>query len=190
MGDSSAQNSAMISSLCAELDLLEAKIGQHCSTETAAKTVRQILGCYSNHSVVDPDIYVGQLVELLTGYPSCIVEALSDPKTGIVAFARFLPTPAQIKDHLDHQVRLLYDRRNRLAYRTQEHTDHFDQPKERYSAEEIRKKVDAFKRTLSRTQPNNDVRTSDHCRRMIERSQSKPGAAIAAFEKSKTKSAD
>jgi hypothetical protein len=56
-----------------------------------------LLGCYRTGEASDPQVYVAAVVAVLSDYPLDIVAAVTDPRTGIPAKLKWLPTIAEIK---------------------------------------------------------------------------------------------
>jgi hypothetical protein len=56
-----------------------------------------LLGCYRTGEANDPEIYLAAVVAVLSDYPIDIVAAVTDPRTGIPAKLKWLPTIAEIK---------------------------------------------------------------------------------------------
>lgn len=83
------------------IDALDGELNQPCSAEQATKAVRVILGSFPNRGTIDPDVYVRQIVILLTGYPSFVARKIAHPRDGIVSRNNFLPTLAEVKAFAD-----------------------------------------------------------------------------------------
>jgi hypothetical protein len=62
------------------------------------KAAQMLLGCYRTGDAHDPEIYVTAAVAVLSDYPLDIVNAVTDPRTGIPSRIKWLPTIAEIKD--------------------------------------------------------------------------------------------
>ena len=89
-----------------------------------AKYAKILLGCYRTGDANDPAIYSGAVIAVLSDYPIDVVAACVDPRTGLPAQSKWLPTVAEIKDfcearmrprRLEMQARRQIEERDRLA---------------------------------------------------------------------------
>ncbi len=71
-----------------------------CSQAAAAAAARRILGFYPTIPASDPKGFAAGLVQLLSTYPTAVIERAADPVSGIPSKVEFLNLAA-IRKHLD-----------------------------------------------------------------------------------------
>lgn len=67
-------------------------------TLEAAKAAKLLLGCYRKGDANDPEIYVQAVVSVLAEYPSEVIKAVCDPRYGLPAKSKWLPTVSEVKE--------------------------------------------------------------------------------------------
>lgn len=80
----------------------------------AAKCGKVLLGCYRTGDANDPEIYVRSVAAVLSEYPVEVMKAVCDPRFGLPAKSKWLPTIFEIKDACEAAM-APYDRRQREA---------------------------------------------------------------------------
>lgn len=70
-----------------------------------AKCAKVLLGCYRTGDANDPAIYSGAVIAVLSDYPLDVVRDVVDPRTGLPAHSKWLPTVAEIKDACEARMR-------------------------------------------------------------------------------------
>ena len=70
-----------------------------------ARYAKILLGCYRTGDANDPAIYSGAIIAVLSDYPLDVVAACVDPRTGLPAQSKWLPTVAEIKDFCEARMR-------------------------------------------------------------------------------------
>src|ERR1044072_8982619 len=78
----------------------------------AAKCGKILLGCYRTGDANDPDIYVRSVAAVLSEYPLEVMKAVCDPRFGLPAKSKWLPTIFEIKDACEAAMAPI-DRRRR-----------------------------------------------------------------------------
>lgn len=68
-----------------------------CSVALASRGAAMLLGCYRKGDAADPETYVTAIAAVLSLYPVDVVQAVSDPRTGIAGRSNWLPTVAEVK---------------------------------------------------------------------------------------------
>jgi hypothetical protein len=88
---------------------------QTCSPEYAGKRARLMFGCYRRDEAADPETFVAAVTMILSRYPAAVVEAVTDPFSGIPSRKTErgysgLPDVADVKEACEaeaaHQVRM------------------------------------------------------------------------------------
>lgn len=70
--------------------------------EYAARVVNLLIRSFPTQPS-DPKTYASQLTTLCTGRPQAVLRAMVDPRDGLVAKAKFLPTVAEVREWLGKQ---------------------------------------------------------------------------------------
>lgn len=81
-------------------------------TKEAAVAAKTLLGCYRNGDASDPDIYVRAVTSVLAEYPSEVIRDVCDPRFGLPAKSKWLPTVSEVKEACEDAMAPV-DRRNR-----------------------------------------------------------------------------
>jgi hypothetical protein len=69
-----------------------------------AELAKILLGCYRTGDANDPAIYAGAIIAVLSDYPLDVIEAAVDPRTGLPAQSKWLPTVAEVKDFCEARM--------------------------------------------------------------------------------------
>jgi hypothetical protein len=75
--------------------------GERAAPSLASKAAQQIIGCYRARDCVDVETYIGALVATLARYPAPLVKMAACIENGIPRKHKFVPTIAEVADHLD-----------------------------------------------------------------------------------------
>jgi hypothetical protein len=75
--------------------------GERAPPTLASKAAQQIVGCYRARDCVDVETYIGALVATLARYPASVVKMAACIENGIPRKHKFVPTIAEVADHLD-----------------------------------------------------------------------------------------
>src|SRR5215471_4960281 len=67
-----------------------------CSVKFATMRATILIGCFRKSDANDPAIYLSAVVAVLTKYRPEVVEAITDPTTGLPAKLKWLPAIAEI----------------------------------------------------------------------------------------------
>jgi hypothetical protein len=81
-------------------------------TLEAAKHAKVLLGCYRTGDANDPEVYVRAVVAVLAEYPLEVIAKVCDPRMGLPAKSKWLPTIYEIKDACESAM-IPIDRRRR-----------------------------------------------------------------------------
>lgn len=81
-------------------------------TLEAAQAAKVLLGCYRNGDANDPDIYVRAVAAVLGEYPSEVIKDVCDPRFGLPAKSKWLPTVSEVKQACEDAM-VPIDRRQR-----------------------------------------------------------------------------
>jgi hypothetical protein len=85
------------------------------SIETIAKqTAKTLLSYFPPAGVVDQKIFAAGLVELLSGYPQWVIEAVANVRSGLPAHHSFMPSIAEVRKFCEDLRAADYERRKRL----------------------------------------------------------------------------
>lgn len=88
-----------------------------------ATCVRVLLGCYRRGEAEDAEIYTKAVVAVLGRYPESIVRAVTDPRGGLPAKVKFLPTIFEITEACEAKMRPLLEVQRRAARLAQQAAD-------------------------------------------------------------------
>lgn len=67
-------------------------------TLEAAQAAKLLLGCYRSGDANDPDIYVRAVASVLAEYPSEVIRGVCNPRCGLPAKSKWLPTVSEVKE--------------------------------------------------------------------------------------------
>lgn len=102
----------------------------------AAKATRVLLGCFRTGEASDPEVYTLAVEATLAQYPEHIIRQVADPRTGLPASAKFLPTVSEIRaacETLEGQEARAIERqqniRDQIARRREQEELYRNQPK-------------------------------------------------------------
>ena len=69
-----------------------------------SRRVQMIFGAYRRDDFADPDIFLAQSGMVLERYPNEVIEAVSNPRTGIQRHCKFPPSIAEIVEFCESEV--------------------------------------------------------------------------------------
>ena len=69
----------------------------------AAERTGILFGCYRRGEANDPEIYTMAIAATLAEYPREVVEHVTDPRTGLPAKLKFLPSVAEVREACEDQ---------------------------------------------------------------------------------------
>lgn len=105
------------------------------------KAAKFLMSCYRPSDVNDPEVYIQAVSAVLGMYPKNVVVAVVDPRCGLPARLKWLPTVAEVKESCEVEMRPIYrqrewdrqseERRNRISSTTHERPS-FNELKDRY----------------------------------------------------------
>jgi hypothetical protein len=75
--------------------------------EMAAKTAGALIACYPSQRAQDPQaekVYQRQMIELMMGADVDVLAVLLNPKQGLVARLKWLPTLAEVSDFIEEKM--------------------------------------------------------------------------------------
>lgn len=99
-----------------------------------------LLGCYRSGDANDPDIYVRAVTSVLSEYPSEVIKDVCDPRIGLPAKSKWLPTVSEVKDACEAAM-VPIDRKRREELALQERRRALSAPVEpRPTLEELKEK--------------------------------------------------
>src|ERR1700674_4297464 len=83
------------------------------------RKAKQICACYRKDEAHDPEMYVAALAAVLSDYPEYIINYVADPRTGITASCKWLPSVAEVKTACDAEMAKIGrdDERDRRIYK-------------------------------------------------------------------------
>ena len=73
---------------------------QIADAEYAARVARMLMGTYPQQEAKDAETYLGLVVARLVGEWCSNLQAMMNPRTGLISEAKFLPTIAEINEYL------------------------------------------------------------------------------------------
>lgn len=73
--------------------------------------------------MADPEIYARAVVAVLTSYPENIVSAVCDPRGGLPAKSKFLPTVYEIREACERRMSPILDDARRQRIRAENDAD-------------------------------------------------------------------
>lgn len=83
----------------------------------AARCAKILLGCYRTGDANDPEVYVQSAISVLGEYPIEVMRSVCDPRFGLPAKSKWLPTMFEIKEACEDGMAPFYrrQREERLA---------------------------------------------------------------------------
>lgn len=69
-----------------------------------AELAKVLLGCYRTGDANEPEIYSGGVIAVLSEYPAEVVRKVVDPRRGLPARCKWLPSIAEIKEALEAEM--------------------------------------------------------------------------------------
>ena len=81
----------------------------------AAKRTAMMFGCYRKGEANDPEVYTMAIAATLAEYPAEVVEYVTDPRTGMPAKCKFLPTVAELREECERHFEWVRKRDDLIA---------------------------------------------------------------------------
>lgn len=129
--DQSEQQFEQISSQTAVI-LKSPPTQPQCDARIVSERATLLCGCYRKDEATDAQVY-GQAVQMvLSDYPASVVFRVTDPRLGISAKIKWLPSIAEIKEACEAEMKPLRDaedRERRRAARDAEWPAEFEEPR-------------------------------------------------------------
>jgi hypothetical protein len=75
--------------------------GERAAPSLASQAAKRIVGCYRAKDFIDVETYLAALVATLARYPAPLVKMAACIENGIPRKHKFVPTIAEVADHLD-----------------------------------------------------------------------------------------
>lgn len=80
-----------------------------CSPEIATQATRRLLGCYRRGDAEDPEVFTAAVALVLSEYPPEVVYRVTDPRSGIPATSKWLPTIQEVHEACEAAMRPIRD---------------------------------------------------------------------------------
>jgi hypothetical protein len=71
----------------------------------ATERVRVLFGCYRKGDANDPELYTAALTAVLAEYPTEVIRAVTDPRSGLPRKLQWLPTVKEVSDACDQELK-------------------------------------------------------------------------------------
>jgi hypothetical protein len=68
----------------------------------AARATKVLLGCYRSGEANDPEVYTTAMIATLSDFPEHIIRAVCDPRHGLPARSKWLPTVSEVRSECDY----------------------------------------------------------------------------------------
>lgn len=81
---------------------------RYCDRSIATERATILLGCYRTGAANDPEIYVRAIVSVLMRYPEQVVNAVTEPATGLPSRLKWLPAVAELVEACEAEMAPIY----------------------------------------------------------------------------------
>lgn len=122
----------------------------------AAKAAEHLFRSFPARDTDDHEIRARNMTVLMASFPLPVIRAVLNPRTGIVATSKWLPTQAEVKQALDAELvrfrtRAWLARRHleERARRAAEHEDNRNRPSEAERAAHAKRAMDAIRKAAA-----------------------------------------
>ena len=76
----------------------------NCPPKAAAGLATMMLGCYRASETSDPEMFMAGVAGVLASYPEAIARQVCDPRSGLPAHSKWLPSIAEVREACDRAM--------------------------------------------------------------------------------------
>ncbi len=68
-----------------------------------------LFSCYRKDEASDPEIYSAAIAATLSDYSRLVVDRVTDPRTGVASYQKFLPAVAEVREACDKEQQKIWN---------------------------------------------------------------------------------